>query len=354
MGRFLALQTLFLWLTLSLAKAVTISDPGQGIFDFTGSAPGLSGLTWLEGNTYRAVSDSVGSPNTYTITASLHANGSIAGATLGTMFLLAGGADNEGIAFHPGRGTLFVSDEGDHPDGGSVREFDRGTGALMNTLTIPAVMLRDRPSLGFEALTLGAGAIWIANEQALEHESHTANATEGSLIRLQRFDDQTLAPAGQWAYRTDPSHGAPDLVALPDGQLLVLERAFSFGPSGTHYNRIYLVDFSPATDTSAIADLDDGGFSLTGKTLLWEADMGTKSTHNFEGIALGPQLDSDSFGLLLIADNNSGSQQHLYPVVLNGVVPEPGVVSLLILSASAGVVRRRRPGRLPREWVLKT
>jgi hypothetical protein len=353
MGRFLALQTLFVWLTLFVAKAVTISDPGQGIFDFTGSAPGLSGLTWLDGNTYRAVSDSVGSPNTYTLTASLHANGTVTSATLGVVFPLAGGTDNEGIAFHRRRGTLFVSDEGNHPSGGYVREFDRETGALINTLAIPAVMLRDRPSLGFEALTLGAGAIWIANEQALEHESHTANATEGSLIRLQRFDDQTLAPAGQWAYRTDPSHGAPDLVALPDGQLLVLERAFSFGPSGTHYNRIYLVDFSQATETSAIDDLDDGGFSLTGKTLLWEADMGTKSTHNFEGLALGPQLDSDSFSLLLIADNNSGSEQHLYPVVLNGVVPEPAVVSLLILSASIGTLRRRNARRLPREWMFK-
>jgi hypothetical protein len=341
MGPFLTHLTFFALLALSRANAVTISDPGQGIFDFTGSAPGLSGLTWLGGNTYRAVSDSAGSPNTYAVTASLHANGTIASASLGAVFALAGGADNEGIAYHSLRDTFFVSDEGDHPSGGHVREFDRGTGALVNTLTIPAVMLRDRSSLGFEALSLGAGAIWIANEQALEHESHTANGTEGSLIRLQRFDDSSLAPAGQWAYRTDPYHGAPDLVALPDGRLLVLERAFSFGTSGTHHNRIYLVDFSSATDTSAIDDLDDGGFSLTDKTLLWEADMGAQSTHNFEGVALGPQLDSDSFSLLLIADNNSGSQQHLYPLVLNGVIPEPQVACLLAFGAAVTAVRRR-------------
>ncbi|HET6409775.1 MAG TPA: esterase-like activity of phytase family protein [Chthoniobacteraceae bacterium] len=182
--------------------------------------------------------------------------------------------------------------------------------------------------------------MWIANEQALEHESHTANSNEGSLIRLQRFDDGSLAPAGQWAYQTDPFHGAPDLVALPNGRLLVLERAFSFGSSGTHHNRIYLVDFSNATDTSGIADLDDGGFVLTSKTLLWDQDMGTTSTHNFEGIALGPSLGSDSYSLLLIADNNTGSTQHLYALQLHNV-PEPTTLTSLAMGGLL-LTRRRR------------
>jgi hypothetical protein len=329
-------------LTLSSAGAATISDPGQGIFDFTGTAPGLSGITWLGGNSYYAVSDSVGSPNIFPVTVTLHANGTVASANLGAGLRLSEGDDNEGIAFHPTRGTLFVSDEGDHPEGGYVREFNRFTGAAVNTLPIPAVMQRDRPSLGFEALTLGAGTIWIANEQALEHESHTANSTEGSIIRLQRFSDTSLQPDGQWAYRTDPYHGAPDLVALPDGRLLVLERAFSYGPSGTHHNRIYLVNFSQATDTSAVDDLDTGGFTITGKSLLWEGDMGTESTHNFEGITLGRQLDSDSFSLLLIADNNTGSQQHLYPLVLNGIIPEPSTSILLAIASCYALVRRQR------------
>jgi hypothetical protein len=319
-------------------------DPEQGIYNYSGSAPGLSGMTWMGGDNYYAVSDSVGSPNIYPVTIDLNSDGTIASADLGGAMALAAGDDNEGISFHPGRGTLFVSDEGDHPDGGAVREFDRFTGARVNTLTIPEVMLRDRSSLGFEALTTGAGAIWICNEQALEHEDHTADPSEGSLIRLQKFNDTNLAPAGQWAYRTDPSHGAPDLVALPDGRLLVLERAFSFGSSGTHHNRIYLVDFSNATDTSGIPDLDAGGFVATAKVLLWEQDMGTTSTHNFEGIALGLSLGSDSYSLLLIADNNSGSSQHLYALRLVAV-PEPASTSLLGITVLCVACRGRMAQR---------
>ena len=205
-----------------------------------------------------------------------------------------------------------MSDES-HPNESYIREFDRVRGALLNTLAIPPVMLRDRSSLGFDSLTAGPDSIWTANEQALEHESHTANATEGSTIRLQRFGSSTLAASGQWAYETDPYHGVPDLAALPDGRLLVLERTISFGPAGTKHNRIYLVDFANATDTSAIGDLDGAVFNLTKKTLLWEADMGTKGAHNFEGMALGPQLDDDSYALLLIADNDTGTSQRAPP-----------------------------------------
>jgi hypothetical protein len=328
---------LMFWLVLQTAHGAIINDPGQGIFAFTGSAPGLSGITWLGGNSYYAVSDSAGAPDIYPMTISLQADGTIGSASLGGAFALAVGNDPEGIAFHPGRGTLFVSDE-TYPNGSYVREFNRFTGALVNTLTIPEVMLRDRVSRGFEALTLGAGAIWTANEDALEHESHPANGTEGAVVRLQRFSDQSLAPSGQWAYRTDPSHGVPDLAALADGRLLVLERSYS----GARHNAIYLVHFSGATDTSGIADLDDAPFTLASKTLLWEATV-TGASGDFEGMTLGPQIDAQTYSLLLIADNGSGSEQSLYPLTL--YIPEPASLALLALSMTLLLAKRKRPGR---------
>jgi Esterase-like activity of phytase len=108
-------------------------------------------------------------------------------------------------------------------------------------------------------------------------------------VRLQRFDG-LLAPAGQWAYLTDPSDGVVDLLALPDGNLLALERAFRVGSPQGYRNRIYLIDFAEATDVSDIPDLDAGGFTSVKKTLLWERNLGSTSTHDFEGIALGPIL----------------------------------------------------------------
>ena len=309
--------------------AVMITDPGHGIFDFTGPAPGLSGLTYLGSNDYYAVSDSVGAPDIHPLTVNLNpATGAIASASLGPAFPLATGGDPEGIALHPLRGTLFISDEGLHPDGGYIREFNRSTGALIRTVSIPAVLLRDRRSLGFESLSYGAGALWTANEQALEHETTVQGSSGGTVVRLQKFND-ALAPAGQWAYSTDASAGVADLLALPDGNLLALERASGVGDPAGFRNRIYLINFAGATDVSGIDDLDDGDFTFVNKSLLWERHMGNTGTHNFEGIALGPSLGDERFSVLLIADNGSGSQQHLYPLILTGMIPEPSTAALL-------------------------
>ena len=152
------------------------------------------------------------------------------------------------------------------------------------------------------------------------------------MIRLQRFSDLSLAPSGQWAYRTDPSHGAADLASLPDGRLLVLERSYS----GSRHNAIYLVNFFGATDTSAILDLDDEPFALVSKTLLWQGYTGISA--DFEGISVGPQLGDGSYSLLLIADNGVGTQQHLHALTVQA--PEPATTTLL-LSATAILSRRR-------------
>src|SRR5262245_46509721 len=100
----------FLLLLRPAPAAVVITDPGQGIFDFTGFAAGLSGITWLGGNNYYAVSDSVGAPYIHQLSISLNPNGTIAGAALGSSLPLAAASDPESIAFHAGRGTIFVSD----------------------------------------------------------------------------------------------------------------------------------------------------------------------------------------------------------------------------------------------------
>ena len=91
---------IFVGMLLGAAQAVVITDPGQGVFNFSGDAPGLSGLTWVGGNNYYAVSDSVGAPDIYPLTVGFSASGTIVSANLGGAFALAVGADPEGIAFH--------------------------------------------------------------------------------------------------------------------------------------------------------------------------------------------------------------------------------------------------------------
>ena len=55
-GRAVLLSALVVFGTWTQA-AVTITDPGQDVLDFTASAAELSGLSWLTGNSFYAVSD---------------------------------------------------------------------------------------------------------------------------------------------------------------------------------------------------------------------------------------------------------------------------------------------------------
>ncbi len=309
--------------------AITVTDPGQGVFDFSGNAAELSGLAWLSGNTFQAVGDTTGLRQVYELNIGVNPlDGRVTGAAVIGASTLAAGYDLEGIAHCPQRATWFVSDEGEPPGGGQLREHTLPDGGLVGTVAIPAPLQNVRPNFSLESCTWAAGALWTANEEALAQESALSTATSGSLVRLQRFDHQ-LNPAGQWAYQTDSfgfdsglpaaRSGVADLLALPDGNLLVLERALGFG----YRNRIYLVDFSGATDVSGIGDLDGAAFTPVVKTLLWEKNMGSFSTRNFEGIALGPALGGGGYSVLLVADNGGGTQQHLYALVVNGVVAPP-------------------------------
>jgi hypothetical protein len=335
-------RTTLLAALLSLAinghAAVTITDPGQDVFDFTASAAELSGLTWLFGTTYHAVSDDANQRKVYELNIGVNpTNGRITGASIAQTITLSTGYDLEGITFCRPRGTWFISDEGQHPAGGYIREQTLPDGNLVQNVTIPSPMQNDRSNYGLESCSWGAGALWTANEEALAQESALSTASTGSLVRLQKFD-HLLNAAGQWAYQTDSfgydnpgiaqeRSGVSDLLALPDGNLLVLERTLGVGFFTSYRNRIYLVNFTGATDVSAIADLDGATYTPVSKTLLWEKNMGSITTRNFEGIALGPALPllgSNSYSVLLVADNGGGTQQHLYALIVNGVVaPSP-------------------------------
>ena len=329
---------LIAWFTIPKALAtITITDPGQNVFDFTADAAELSGLAWVAGTAYAAISDQASSRKVCQLNIALNlVNGRITSASLTASNLLSTGYDLEGIAYCPPRGTWFISDEGQHPAGGFIREHTLPDGNLVQSLAVPTVMMNDRSNFGFESCTWGAGALWTANEEALTQESALSTASVGSLVRLQKFNHQ-LTAAGQWVYPTDsygfdssftPAErsGVSDLLVLPDGSLLVLERTLGIAFVPSFRNRIYLVNFGGATDVSNIPDLDGASYTPVTKTLLWEKNMGSISTRNFEGIALGPalpQLGTTSYSVLLVADNGGGTQQHLYALVIHGVVAPP-------------------------------
>lgn len=305
------------------AATWSVIDPGQGPVALpagTTGATNLSGLAWISGDQWIAVADKGG--RAYRLTVTLAPDGKIASASLGASVPLAGAVDAEGIAWNVDAGTIFVADE----TGPAIREHSLVDGSTSGSVALPSVFPAGvRPNLSLESLSRAPddGALWTANEEALSVDGPVSSFLEGTLVRLQRFDS-TRSPSGQWAWRTEPiagDYGSPgrdvetsgvsDLVALPGGRLLVLER--SAGSTGLQ-SRLFLADFTGADDTSALAALAGASFQPAAKVLRWSRGF---LFENFEGAGLGPPLPGGGRSLLLVSDDGSGLQQKLLALVVH-------------------------------------
>src|SRR5205823_14545431 len=109
--------------------------------------------------------------------------------------------------------------------------------------------------------------LWTANERALTIDGNLGMMADPILsttrVRLQKFDvaGDTIKPSAQFIYQTSGVHdwggqiGLCDVVALPDGRLLALERsgAMNFQQVASIRTRIFLIDTKDATDISGPA-----------------------------------------------------------------------------------------------------
>lgn len=309
-----------------MGAAVTLVDPMQGSVLLAAGGAGageLSGLSYVGTGEYLAVSDSGGVLFEIDIDLDL-STGEIDSASVVGSTALAAGTDLEGLVHLPLGGRVLASDE----TGPAIREYQLSDGAVLDTLPLPAIYSQIRSNFSLESLALYVAplpvddALYTANEEALLVDGPLSSNVTGSVVRIQRFDSARL-PAGQWAYVSDPYPGNPflnaersgvsELLALPTGELLAMERSFS---SLLFRTRIYQVDFSGATDITSLPALDGATYTPVGKTLLWER---SGTLENFEGMALGPELAGGDRSLLLVSDNGGGSAQVLYPL---RVVPE--------------------------------
>ncbi|MFI5965448.1 esterase-like activity of phytase family protein [Streptomyces asoensis] len=224
--------------------------------------------------------------------------------------------DSEGLAVDRD-GTRLITSETEP----SVRRYSRD-GRILDRLPVPPSLLvapagRATSNQTFEGLTLlpGGRTLLASMEYALAGDS-------AGTVRFQtwnRTGGGRFAAGAQYAYRTDPGLGVPEVQALADGRLLVLERGFTAGVGNTV--RLYLADPRRATDTSGIERLTgQDGVRPAVKTLLADlADcpsLGATAHQpqpnplldNIEGMVVTGR-DKGRLTVLLVSDDNQNAAQ---------------------------------------------
>lgn len=224
--------------------------------------------------------------------------------------------DSEGLVVDRD-GTRLITSETEP----SVRRYSRD-GRLLDRLPVPPSLLvapagRATSNQTFEGLTLlpGGHTLLASMEYAISGDTagtvrfQTWRRTKGNHFRL----------GAQYAYRTDPGLGVPEVQATPDGRLLVLERGFTSGVGNTV--RLYLADPRHATDTSGIENLTgQAGVHLIRKTLLTDIaacpSLGATAKQpqpnplldNIEGMTVTGRAQG-RLKVLLVSDDNQNPAQ---------------------------------------------
>lgn len=295
-----------------------------------------SGITALGGDRYALVSDKEPTDGFYTFRISqdpktgqvtaMYLEGFMGNASPKVDAQGISVRDCEGIAWFAPAGTVFISGEGDQ----EILEYSMKGQPTGRKLDVPAIFSRANivPNYGFEALTYSAAThrFWTTTESTLPIDGHAASPQHPgvqNLLRLQAFDDQ-LRPCAQYAYRMDKGrtedfgktyvYGVPEMTALPDGRLLVLEREadISNGYLSSYVRcKLFLVNPNEGhqIDSSISLPLLDPNRYLVKQLLCDFTTNYTPFRHtfaNYEGMCLGATLADGRRTLLLVSDSQGG------------------------------------------------
>ncbi|MEO0511941.1 MAG: esterase-like activity of phytase family protein [Planctomycetota bacterium] len=181
---------------------------------------------------------------------------------------------------------------------------------------VPTETAGVRNNLGFESMAmLPSGDIIVATEDALKQDGPRTTTLAGAQnVRLYHYDLSSpgTPPTRGWVYPLDPPParlgplaiaGLVELVALDDDTLLALERAYS--PTGGTSSRVYRIELASDGDPLGVPSLSESDVTPVEKTLLVDlADVRGVRPANYEGLALGPELDDGRRLLVVVSDNN--------------------------------------------------
>ncbi|HSF16442.1 MAG TPA: esterase-like activity of phytase family protein [Vicinamibacteria bacterium] len=252
--------------------------------------------------------------------------------------------DPEGLAPSPWH-TLFLSSDADlqddHQEDAKLLEFDR-QGRWLSNADVPTKFLLGegrgaRNNLGFESLAISSDGsrLFLGMESALVQDGPAASLDNAAFCRIieYRVTDRRVEPEAEYVYPVGPiapaselgeveaSGGLVELVALSASRVLALERMLLRSVDGDGEVlirvRLYDVDFSSATDVSALESLEsDGDWRPVTKELLVDFDDVVprlspeyRRLDNFEAMVLGPELRDGRRSLVVVSDDNFSEEQ---------------------------------------------
>ncbi len=253
--------------------------------------------------------------------------------------VLGNALDPEGIVINPLTGNILISDE----YGPSLIEFDRN-GELVRRFTTPANLIPRNGSgtpnyasdvgniagktmnRGFEGLATSPDGKFVY--AVLQSGMLNEGAGNGLYTRIVKFDAITGNAVAQYAYKLDVAtqgRGVSALVALGNDKFLVLERnnrGVGIGATISPADKaVYEIDLAGATDVSSISItngvLPSGVRTVAKGAKVMDLDantlagLGGKSPEKWEGLTIGPRLNSGEYFVLAGTDND-------YSVTQNG------------------------------------
>lgn len=240
--------------------------------------------------------------------------------------------DVESIRLDPLDGSMWYASEGDRRAGLDpfIRHARRDGGYLAD-LPLPEnfKVHKDeergsRYNAVFEGLAFAPDgrSLWASLEWPLYEDGPIPTPQAGAMVRMTQFqrDGRVLR---QFAYPLDAipaepgpgrdaENGVSEILALPDGELLVLERATVQDSEGVHHNtiRIYATDARGASDVKSLPALAGAAFTPARKRLVLDSrTLSLQRVDNLEAMAFGPRLPNGHATLVLASDDNFGKAQ---------------------------------------------
>jgi len=248
------------------------------------------------------------------------------------------GVDCEALASDGAQGLLIATEGNeDRPAQRETRILQLSKQGLVSgqRVAIPEALIPEQgaaPTRGarwnrsFEgiAVTPSARFLYAILEEALLQDGPEASFEQGADVRLLRWELGSSSPPVQYFYRSEPlspkpppgsggqgNNGASDLVALDDGRLLVLERAYVTPAGGVGVNtiRVFEVEVPQAAPAGDPLPRVSKRLVLDLNEIVPRLQPGLRTLDNFEGMTLGPRLPSGARSLLLVSDDNFSERQ---------------------------------------------